>query len=627
MKKQCDEAVSFLAAVPLSLLYWRYAVTAGEMDFFSAAAIGNIKSYIIMILLFTVLYLSAYYVVSRLPYPLELPYTTGRLLLLALFLVILCGVYPLWEKELGQMCRQPGGIVLGFLLIVLLTLGMLGRCRDRHSNKKIPRYLQGIIVMGGILWGIAAAEFNTYSGVFVYKQTNLHHSSAYLDAIYNVLRKLPYSGNLTDQYGHYGLFFLPLKFLGLNTKTVGILMGILAAFVFVLSVISLCRLVESNGIRCLVVFSISMVYISCMAQRVYWQTFPHRQFFPALTLFLISLCAEKGLTKKRYVIINVVMMLAVLWNLESGIVCVLAWCFYAALEYIYRIKHLRMRSMILLVVVLAGEIAFALLGAWAIVNGYNLWCGGKALGFFGFMGAVTDNAYMQWLTMPLSWGNEMYIHKMMFFLGSLAVVMVRMRRNGNGEEHEKICIMAGLTALGLGLMTYSINRPAAGERIIDLFLMILFGFWAEQAGKCFRNIRGQSFYLCKICKVFVGIYAMLLLLICAGTGIDCGGRMIKKIQMGAYDYRDFQHFTKKIKKNVPPDTWAKGEGTTAVYMELGWDKQTRDFDVFSEEDQKSIRKQECILITEAYYDKVPENYRFVRSYSYHGIVYGCYQRK
>lgn len=626
MKRKCDAVLSVLITVPIVLLYWKYAVTGQKGDILSMADSGNVICYIMMIILFLAAYFSSFYIMERVSYQTLIPYTTGRLLFMALFLLLLCGTYSLWEKVLAQYVGIPwltGGVSAGAMLLTLAICYMLHWHREKRKFS-----WKRIVTFGAILWGVAAAAFNTYSAVDVYKQYNLHHTSAYIDSIYNVLRGIPFQGGLTEQYGHYGLFFLPFRLTGINTKMIGMIMGILSAAVFTLCMTAFCRVIRSEIMCILVVISATMLHVSYMAERIYWQTFPHRLLFPALTLFFVSLYVQKGLTVRRYIITSSVMMLGVLWNLESGVVCTLAWCTYVAWDYIHNMHEIRWQAVMKMILVLVGEIMFSFMGAFAIVQIYNLLCGGRCISLIKFIGAVVDVSYMKSLTTPLYWGNYIYIHKMLFFLFCFAIAVLQIKSLKEREKYERVTVMLLITILGLGMMTYFINRPEAGERIIDLFAILLFGFWGEEAGAVWEcTDKSSKVSLYKICRILIGLYAVMLLLVCAGAGGQCYHNMKEKIQKDAYDYEDFRKFTAEIRKEIPKDTWAKGEGSTAIYMELGWDKKTRDFDDFTSEDQKTISEQSNILITEAYYDNVPEGFQLIREYSYHGIVYGYYCRQ
>lgn len=625
MKRKCDAVLSVLITVPIVLLYWKYAVTGQKGDILSMADSGNVICYIMMIILFLAAYFSSFYIMERVSYPMLIPYTTGRLLFLVLCLILLCGMYPLWQKALAQndgIRWMTGGAFAGGLLLTIAICYALHQTREKSlSSCKV------MFFFGAVLWGVAAAAFNIYSAVDVYKQYNLHHTSAYIDSIYNVLRGMPFNGSLTEQYGHYGLFFLPFRLTGLDTRIIGGIMGILSAAVFVLSMTAFCNVVRSSVMRVLVIVSATLLHVFYMSERIYWQMFPHRLIFPALTLFLVSRYAQKELTLRRYVVTGIVMMLAVLWNLESGIVCVLAWCTFVVWDYVHRMKQIQLYTVAKMLLVLAGEILFSLIGAFAIVEIYNLLCGGSCISFVKFIGSIMDSAYMKSLTTPLYWGDYIYLHKMLFFLFCFVVVLGQIKLHKNQTANAKNAVMMVLTVLGLGLMTYFINRPEAEERIIDLFVILLFGFWGADAGNVFASRdKSSKVFVYRICRVSIGIYVIMLLLICAGTGRDCYYQMKEKIQDDAYNYQDFQNFTVEIQKTVPQDTWAKGEGTTAIYMELGWDKKTQDFDAFTREDKESLKKQNQILIAKEYYNQVPIEFHLCREFSYHGIVYGYYKR-
>ena len=205
MKRRCDEVISIFFAVVFSLLYWKYAILAHKENFLTTASIGNIKCYIVMILLFFVCCFIIYFLVGKITYTFVVSMTESRLLFGLIMLILLCITYPLWdvalEKNYGiQIVAEPI-----FVLNVLLTMVIcyMLDCESTKGNLVV----NGLLVIGTFMWGIAGTTVNTYSAVRVYMAGNLHHTSAYLDSIYNVMRGMPFCGNLTEQYGHYGLFF------------------------------------------------------------------------------------------------------------------------------------------------------------------------------------------------------------------------------------------------------------------------------------------------------------------------------------------------------------------------------------------------------------------------------------
>ena len=109
MKRKCDAVLSVLITVPIVLLYWKYAVTGQKGDILSMADSGNVICYIMMIILFLAAYFSSFYIMERVSYQTLIPYTTGRLLFMALFLLLLCGTSLFDAVNLAMSATATGG--------------------------------------------------------------------------------------------------------------------------------------------------------------------------------------------------------------------------------------------------------------------------------------------------------------------------------------------------------------------------------------------------------------------------------------------------------------------------------------------------------------------------------------
>lgn len=253
-----------------------------------------------------------------------------------------------------------------------------------------------LILIGGILWGIAVATSNTFSPAAISATYDVHHTSAYIDSIYNVYKHTEFHGGITDQYGHYGLFFyLPLKIFGFSTKTIAGVCGVLSGATYIFAMSSFCRIVKSNVLRYLVIIVGGMYAIYPAIGSIYWQLYPHRVLFPAITIFLstVFLRSEVNVWKKCGAIS--VMTLAVIWNLETGVICCLAWAAFRGLDVLQN-EAISIKSTAKIIGRVVCVVMIPLIGAYSIVNLYNLSCGGVEawLGAKEFAGMVVDNGYI-----------------------------------------------------------------------------------------------------------------------------------------------------------------------------------------------------------------------------------------
>ncbi len=617
-KKQNDGIISALVACVVALFYWWYAIVYNTQFALSLNKLGNIKCYVVMVLVYLAVFASTYFVLQLIPYKTKISKIASFIVFCVGIIVVIRLIYPVVDTGVVY----PKGImsIFGILLAVMTGFSLYN---EKFSGGV---WIIGLMAICALLWAVSIAAFNTYSIVNTYTDYNIHHTSAYMDTIYNVLRGMPFEGGLTEQYGHYGLFFLPFALTGINTKGMGIVMGLMGAATFILCMLSFCTVVKSNLIRALVMISATTANIYQINEGIYWQVFPHRLFFPALLIFMVTLYSQKGLTKRRYIIGSIVAMLAVLWNFESGIVSAAGWCAFVFLDHLQK-NEATLSKIVKLVLVLIGDLIFSVIGSLLITDIYNLICGGKLLSLKKFLGMLLDKSYMDSLVGPVEWGNAMYLHKIMAFLICLAIALLHNKLIGIEKDYVKTNTMAVTAIMGLGLITYYMNRTQATEGIINLYAAMCFGFLVSLAAEHIRDIKkAEKYSMTGILWTVLGFYAVIALLICFNTGIDWYGRVEGKFNNGAYNYKEFKDFTKQLKDSIPKDTWAKGEGTTAMYMELGWDKKTRDFCYFTDEDRQTLQQQDTLLVQNNFYGEIPAEFTLVQEFTFHDAVYGYYQR-
>lgn len=97
----------------------------------------------------------------------------------------------------------------------------------------------------------------------------------------------------------------------------------------------------------------------------------------------------------------------------------------------------------------------------------------------------------------------------------------------------------------------------------------------------------------------------------------------EKYIANVYNYTKFQEFTSRVSQSVPEGTWAKGEETSAIYMELGWENKEDEFGVVTTED---IVKHDNVFIIDRYYAAVPEEYQLISEFTYNDVKFGYFAR-
>lgn len=611
--------ISGLLAVIVAMAYWNYALVAAPDGVLGVHSLGNIKCYAVLVMLLVFFFLGFYMIfywtglINK-----SLDQTRYVLAVVGIGLavyILFSHVKTVWEFPVWIT------VGLGILFTVFLCAGLSGQSKNMFS-------VFFLILLFGLLWGVAMATVNTFRSAPHGAFYDLHHTSAYMDSIFNVYRHMGYEGGLTDQYGHYGLFFyLPLKIFGCSSATVAIILGILAAIVYILCMSSFCMVVKNTVLQIAVICIAGIAGLNPILGSIYWQCYPHRLVFPALTIFMITFASRWGMKMWRYVTGCAVITLALLWNFESGIICAAAWFVYS-IVYLLQRGRMTKKKLLLCGIFLLADVVIPFLLALGSVNLYNLIVEGSGARFLGvrdFVGMVVDDNYISQLQTDLVWGNDIYVHKIIVFLLCFCWGIFHNCLFGiQGNEAKANCSTA-VSVMGLGLLTYYMNRTLAGHALVDLFFILCLGFIVSgvyELAAARWNLGRSSF--AGVGKAACGIYACLVLAGCGMTNLTAYSSFQERYSTGVYDYEKFEDFASRIGKAVPKDTWAKGEGTTAIYMELGRNNKAYEFgDVTSEE----MHGHDKILVIDRYFPAVPEEFQMVQEFSYNDVVFGYFVRK
>lgn len=610
---------SGVAATAVAMAYWFYALVYNPTGALGVTTLGNIKCYVVFLVVLCGIFAVVYFLLSRFKVGSVTfgkgNYVVAAIGVIAVFALLYPFVHTIWEF--------PGKItfLLALLLALFLGVSLMGKSEGNRS-------VLFLILFFGVIWGIGVSTVNTFryapAGAFY----DLHHSSAYIDTIYNVYRHLPFEGGITDQYGHYALFFyLPLKIFGCSTVVIALFLGVVSALTYMLVMGSFCMTVKSNVLRVLVIIIAGVAGINPALEHIYWQCYPHRLFFPAVTVFLITWLTKRGLKRWEHVLGSAVMALAVLWNFESGIICCGAWLVFNIL-YLFQREQFSLKLVGLSILSVVTDVVIPVLVAFGIVNIYNLAVGGSVEAFLGireFLGMLVNSNYIHELRTELAWGNEIYVHKMLVFALCFCWGILRNSVFGiKGDEVKANCVVA-VSIMGLGLLTYYMNRTLAGSKLVELFFMVCLGFlFSGVAEIAKRKWRLDKMSIYSVIKGICGVYACFMLIGYGMYNITIYSNIQGKCQAQFYEYSYFQNFVREIEKTVPKDTWAKGEGTSAIYMELGWDKQTYEFNEVTTE---AIEQQEAIFVESKYYEAIPEDFELISEFPYNDLSFGYYVKQ
>lgn len=615
MVKVSYGVISGMIACILTLTYSFYSLFLRPDSGLGVRTLGNIKFYVIFVCIFFVVFSVCYGIMRicdiKMIGNMYINYGIGVVLIVLIGILVVPFFTNAWVFPSFFTVLYGGGV----LCICIKSI--------HDENAEASKFNSIILILlGGLLWGIAVATSNTFSPAAISATYDVHHTSAYIDSIYNVYNLVEFHGGITDQYGHYGLFFyLPLKCFGFSTKTIAGVCAVLSSATYVFAMSSFCKIVKSHVVQYIVCIIGGAYAIYPALGNIYWQVYPHRILFPSIILFLTTKFVNSNISiRMRYMAVTI-LICAMLWNFETGIICCLAWAAFRGMDALQgeNISKGIRRAVIRIVVI----ITIPILGAYCIVNIYNLFCGGinALLGMKEFVGMAIDDEYITSLCTPLIWGNKIYLHKILVFILCLSWGILHNSLFGKSGMKEKSGYAVVNGVIGLGLMTYYMNRTMAGDNIVNLFFVISLGLILDGTIKILKKEYLQTAYFYYTIKGVIGIYALMILVGCSLQTMGLYQGYVNKYDAKAYSYEDFKLFAQEISNNIPANTWAMGDGMSAIYMELGWEKGTWGF---GDTQAIEIADQDAIFVSNIRYNVVPSNFKLVHEFIYFDIAFGYF---
>ena len=420
---------------------------------------------------------------------------------LSLIFITLCFYFisvkniPFIEKLYNTFIYDNRGIILVFLIILIFIvslsntfielkewnylqflnlniLNILNIWSEKYINDNILPFIIEIILTAFLLY-ILISLSNNYLAIFlaivaviliIYGKFQVaiidtHHHTAHFNSVFMVYNHIPYSKNMYSILGHYALLTQPFfKVFGLNVKTYALLMSILCGISALCVIISIFLLIKSSFFRILGILITFFIYFTMEFN--YYAVAPLRIFFPSIMILYTAIIGNRKnilLTIIGYFIVS----LSILWNAETGLVCLASLFISNIYAYCYDLtfKDKKLYYNILLFAILS---ICSLLIAYLILNICNIY----------LLGGEKQN--IKDLLFPLITGQVNYTEikiKKLFnyyfivvfiFLTTFIYYIKNMRIFNNGDIKLKYYIpsIIYISACALGVYAYAINRTA-----------------------------------------------------------------------------------------------------------------------------------------------------------------------
>lgn len=470
------------------------------------------------------------------------------------------------------------------LMAGVSTVGVVSFFYFAKQSRLIEMVRYPLYILASGVAGASMYASNFFAG-------DVMHGNAYYTSIYNALMDAPYDYSNQSIYGHYAIFLkYPIKLLGGNYTANNIVISMVGALsvLFVALTLDLC--VKNHFISIIGTWSIPVMYL--YYPRNHWQMFPHRVFFAGIMLYLMALYFYR---KKRWikVIGYIVSGLSILWNVETGIVCLGVWALACILyENAYEAQLIGIKAVTKCIWKNVVHSVLIIMGMLLLFNLYNMslgeeWHGLRFLLFPLDSGwdmprvlvaqaqEYTDNVIAEgvrrlWNRINNGFASGLSIQLpyqvspwyFVFLLMGIAVIVLVVRMlYKRAEENDFIMGLAAI--LALGQLIYFFNRPCFDYLAIGLFesVLIMAILIEEKTDKKTVAIKRPYQIL------FISILSVLSVLSLWQTYFRFSGRM----ENGYYDRTNFDQVIGEISQAVPENTFAFGQGIQEIYAQLGWD--------------------------------------------------------
>ena len=517
-------------------------------------------------------------------------------------------------------------------LVILSIIFVFSIILNENTTKKNNYSLFVLYAILGFLNAVKYGVLNQFASAY-----GFYHCNAVTQTIYNVHYNTPYDELTSGIYGHYALFFKPFTTIfGASPVTIGIIIAIVGLLTSLLSFLTIHLIVKSDIIKAIA--AIALAFFMNVITETYWQTMPIRWFFPAIILFLAVIYEKKqvDLDKVKNCLLGFfICSLAILWETESGLFVAIVWSCFCALRSIQD-KGLSLKRLLKLILIHVSAIVGEIILAVSIMNVYNLLVGGKFDFKVFFFPLFTG--FVSVLQTELKFGNMYYIYAIIAYMCCLLWALSRVFFYKLNPKHDyKACSIAAISLMGLAILTYYINRTAAGVNCAYMQIIMCNSIIADAAIIPLKSlIKRRKSSIHNVIKIAIGTCAISVLTIIVLLSSYTLPKAEERFNRGDYDIKALSALAEEVKATVPKDTYSIGFGTIDIYGMLGWDTQyhLRDFADLETDGKKDeilsminsdINKQEYDLFVGAgEYFFVPERFKLVKEFKFMDHTYGYF---
>lgn len=481
----------------------------------------------------------------------------------------------LWHSAARGLFRYRTPFA-AYLIILFLATAISTCCVTAFSKSQI-KGSRWIRITAAFAYAFLLASLFYIPNIF---GDDFYHIHGWEGSVFEVLSLAPYSADHeTALYGHYGLFYLlPMKLLhlaGIQYNVAMAAMQFLVGAIMFLSVMYVVdRLVKNDA--AFFIFMLATGSVFQFHNWAYFQMMPHRMLFGAVISAALLAADKKGnLTQSWIRVLGLLGVASLLWNPETGLICMGAISVYLFLAKSDLKGNLLSKKNGQAFVLAALSFLAELALAWGIANIYNLLCGGKMIGFKDFMyPLLSDMGLMERLDWPIIgiFGTGFAYFVLFMITGCFALIIKILPLTGeNGDDGTERQVSpqlyASIALIGLGFMSYYISKGGRQSLSISYlqFIMITAGLWGIiDAGNARQPV------LMKFARILIlTVFSSLIL-----ENITLPERILSKAQ-GGWRTDKLNSFLEVLKQDLPEGTPGFGQDVPELYAYMDRDAKIR----------------------------------------------------
>ena len=419
-----------------------------------------------------------------------------------------------------------------FAVFILLSAVILEKIIETsEANNKLYRFVVNLVI------SILAAAFSYSANPFKDLAGKLYHTEAYVNSIINVSHFVPYSDDATTVYGHYGIIYLPfVKLLGNNLCAIMISISITVFVIHFLLGYIINSFLKNDVLYYVSVFAILGMATVYRGTGNYFQVYPHRILFPIIGIAYIVQSRTSQIGVRKRIIAEVLIgTLAIIWNIESGIVCLFSML---AIEVFDKFEW-KVSLVIKKVLLVLGTTIISFFLSYALVNLYNVICGGKWTTIAQYIYPIGVKSYMvDELVTSFQAPIYYYVLYVWVFCSGVFPVIINQTKGQMSRLVllDSLRLSTGIS--GLLIIVYFINRQAFSNIQVAHFQLLIMLILGAQEYLDNRDKRYSVTYI----SMIVICAMMVESLICVGRTIDNRVETVWEDDSLKRDASDFENF-------------------------------------------------------------------------------------